>query len=634
MTQSGQGHDPQDSAAGPAREGVVLPANGEPWVPSPQAAPPAGQPWGQPWGPDQQAPQQPYGQGQAQDHGQSQGYGQDYGRAPQPQQPYQQPQQPQQGMAFPSLQADPPPLPPAMPPQAPMQPQAPGTQIPPQPAAPMPPAAGDAEATALIPPFGTQGMPAQGGPGAAPSGALPPEGQSLGGQQSFGGQQGYGQQPPQPYGQQPYAPQQPYGQPQQLQQPHAAQQPPSGQLEKAAPQPAAPMPPATGDADATALIPPVGAHGGPPGAAPLPPENSARPETPGESTQMLRSVKPPKNRVTGHGQQPPQPPAGAPDGSEATQLIPPVGPGAPPPAAPFGAPPGAPADRPTPAEFDGLFRTDSGTAGRPGDVPDATAQLPRFDDQAPPPYGRPGPGQQGYAPQNFPPQGGGYEPQPSYDDDGSGGRRKRLAPVAIVGIIVVVLAGAGLGVGWALSGGDSAEAAKKKDTGGSSEQAPEEKPEPKPTVDPAQEQAKKLDALLGDSNNSRSAVVNAVQSIRGCDKLGESAKALKSAAAQRNDLVTRLQQLPVDKIPQHAELTAALTSAWKSSAAADNHYAAWAGQVGGKKGCHKGHARNTKQTAQATAASGTATKSKEQAAKIWNPIAQKYGLTARKPGDL
>ncbi|MCB5909790.1 hypothetical protein [Streptomyces pinistramenti] len=613
MTQSGQGHDPQNSAAGPAREGVVLPANGEPWVPAPQAAPSAGQPWGQPWGPDQQAPQQPYGQGQ--DHGQSQGYGQDYGRAPMPQQPYQ-PQPP----GFPPLQAQPPvpPLPPAMPPQ----PQAPGTQISPQTPGQLPPPAGDAEATALIPPFGAQGPHGQGGPGAAPSGALPPEGQS------FGGQHGYGQQPPQPYGQQAYDQHQPFGQPQQ---PHAAQ-PPSGRLEKAAPQPAAPMPPAAGDAEATALIPPIGAHGGPPGAAPLPPEASARPETPGESTQMLRTVKPPKNRATGQGQRTPQPP----DGSEATQLIPPVGPGTPPPAAPFGVrpgAPGAPADRPTPAEFDGLFRTDSGTAGRPGDIPDATAQLPRFDDQAPPPYDRQGPGQ-GYGQQNFPPQGGGYEPQPSYDDDGSGGRRKRLAPVAIVGIIVVVLAGAGLGVGWALSGDDSADGGTKKETGGSSEQAAKEKPPSKPAADPAQEQAKKLDALLGDSNNSRSAVVNAVKSIRSCDKLGESAKALKSAAAQRNDLVSRLQQLPVDKIPQHAELTAALTSAWKSSAAADNHYAAWAGQVGGKKGCHKGHARNTQQTAQGTAASGTATKSKEQAAKIWNPIAQKYGLTARQPGDL
>lgn len=96
----------------------------------------------------------------------------------------------------------------------------------------------------------------------------------------------------------------------------------------------------------------------------------------------------------------------------------------------------------------------------------------------------------------------------------------------------------------------------------------------------------------------------------------------------------RLQQLPVDKIPNHAQLTAMLTKAWQSSAAADNHYAAWAGQVGSKKGCHKGKARLSGQTAQGNAASGQATTAKKQAAQIWNPLAKKYGLTERRPEQL
>ena len=33
-------------------------------------------------------------------------------------------------------------------------------------------------------------------------------------------------------------------------------------------------------------------------------------------------------------------------------------------------------------------------------------------------------------------------------------------------------------------------------------------------------------------------------------------------------------------------------------------------------------------------ASGEATKAKQQAAKIWNPLAQKYGLTERRPEQL
>jgi hypothetical protein len=416
----------------------------------------------------------------------------------------------------------------------------------------------DAEETALIPPFGTPG-------------ALPPEGAAA----AAPGRQAL-----------------------------------SGQLVKAAPQPAAPLPPVAGDADSTTVLPPVGA-------APLPPETGGRPETPGESTQMLRSIKPPRNRAAA----PPAAPA-APGDSEATQYIPPVGAGAfapQPGGAPFGAQPGG-AERATPAEFEGLFRADSGAVPPP--APDATAQLPRFDDQAPPPYG-PGGGQHGFPP-------GGHQAHSGYDDEPAG--RRRLSPAVIIGVVVVALAGAGLGLGWALSGGDDTK--KEEPKANSAGSAPKDTAPPSPTADPAEEQAKKLDALLGDSNNSRSAVINAVRDIRNCDNLPGAAKNLKDAANQRNQLVSRLQGLPLDKLPQHAELTAALTTAWKSSAAADNHYAAWAGQVAGKHGCHKGHARNTGQTSQGTAASGSATKAKEQAAGLWNPIAQKYSLRTHQAGDL
>ncbi|MGW1377555.1 hypothetical protein ACWD6P_25240 [Streptomyces sp. NPDC002446] len=608
MTQSGQGHDPQDSAAGPAREGIVLPASGgDPWVPDQQAAPPAGQPWGQPWGPGQQAAPGPeaYGQqpAQGQGYGQQpagQGYGQQPGHAQPPAQAAQAPlppqAQPQGGQGFPAPpqgQSPTPSLPPSMPQQAPQQ-------MPQQPA-PLPPAA---------PSYGGQPYPA---PGQQPAPQAP-------------GQQ---QPPQQPYGQQ--APQQPYGQQGGPQDPQALPGP-SGELVRATPQTGAPLPPAAGDAEATALIPPVGAPSGAPGAAPLPPAAATRPETPDESTTMLRAIKPAQGGPQGQAQPMPQPqpmpPAGAPGAagdSEATQLIPPVGGGvpAPPPGAPYGVRPGAPGERPTPAEFEGLFRDGPGV--QQTGAPDSTAQLPRFEDPGRPPYGGQGHGQQ------FPP-GGGYDQQAASYDDG-GGRRRRLAPAAIIGIVVVVLAGAGLGVGWALSGGGD-DPVKQPGAGKSTTEAAKDKDEPKPTTDPAEVQAKGLDALLGDSNNSRSSVINAVNSIKSCDNLGGAAKDLRAAAGQRNDLVKRLQQLPVDKIPGHAQLTAALTKAWQSSASADNHYAAWAGQVGGKKGCHKGKARATRQTAQGNAASGQATAAKKQAAQIWNPLARKYGLTERRPEQL
>jgi len=98
--------------------------------------------------------------------------------------------------------------------------------------------------------------------------------------------------------------------------------------------------------------------------------------------------------------------------------------------------------------------------------------------------------------------------------------------------------------------------------------------------------------------------------------------------------VTRLKALPVGQLPSHAELTDALTKAWQASASADNHYAAWADQVGGKKGCKKGQARPTGQTAAGNRESGTASQQKVKAAQLWNAIAKTYGLTQRQPTQL
>ncbi|MCK7622898.1 hypothetical protein MUU72_07270 [Streptomyces sp. RS10V-4] len=581
MTQSGQGHDPQNSAAGPAREGIVLPSGGgDAWAPDQQAAPPAGQPWGQPWGPGQPgaAPgPQPYGGTPAPGHP----------AAPHPSAPLpppaaapQQPMPPQQGYP-PQGQQPMPPMPaaaPPMPPQAPQQQQhqQPHHQQPgpaPQPGAQLPPAANDSEATTVLP------LGAQPRPGHAPGAPGTPAPQHA------------------PYGAPPAAP--------------------SGELVRATPQTGAPLPPAAGDGDATTLLPPVG--GGAPGAAPEPRD---------QATQMLRAVKPHQ----GAPQAAPMP--GATDGSEATQLIPPVGgatgaggPGvpAPPPGAPFGIRPGAPDDRPTPAEFDGLFRDGPAT---PGAAPaaDATAQLPRFDEPAHPPYGRPAAPGGPFAP------GGGRDDHAAYEE--SGGGRRRLPAAAVVGIAVVALAGVGLGVGWALSGGGGDEPAPKKDPGAAPAASAKDDTSAQPADDPAAAQAKGLDALLADSNNSRSAVIGAVQNIKTCTNLDGAAGDLRSAAGQRNDLIKRLRQLPVDKLPDSARLTAALTKAWQSSAAADNHYAAWADKTAGKGGCDKGHAKGGKEPAQGNAASGAATEAKKEAAGLWNPIAKKYGLRAHQPEQL
>ncbi|WAP56651.1 hypothetical protein [Streptomyces sp. S465] len=349
------------------------------------------------------------------------------------------------------------------------------------------------------------------------------------------------------------------------------------------------------DAEATQVIPPVPGEAPPPldtptttlapvKSVPLPPENL--PESAAESTTQLRAVRP--GHRGAHRQQ---------SAAEETAVLPPTPPvperpGSP----PFAIRPGRPGDRPPPSEFDGLFR-DGGAA--------ETQQLPQFSD-VPPPTGGGG--------------GGGT---------GGGGGRRRMSRGMVIGIVVAGCGIAGLAAGAALSTGGDDE--KKATTLSSSSPSAAE---PSKTTDPAEPQAKALDALLADSNNSRASVIKAVDNIKSCKDLSTAASDLRTAAGQRNDLVTRLGKLSVDKLPNHTELTAALTKAWKSSARADNEYAAWADQVGGKKGCPKGKARRTPRVGAAERASGEATEAKKTASGLWNPIATQYGLTNHEATDL
>lgn len=186
----------------------------------------------------------------------------------------------------------------------------------------------------------------------------------------------------------------------------------------------------------------------------------------------------------------------------------------------------------------------------------------------------------------------------------------------------------GLGVGAMTSGGDEEEP-----QGGGAPTAPAGESSEAP-ADTAEEQAKKLNKLLEKSNNSRNAVIQAVQNIKACQKLDEAAADLRAAAQQRKGLVTRLSEVETGALADSAQLNSALTKAWKASAEADNAYAAWADQVAGKKGCHKGKARSTQKTAVGNRASGEATAAKKKAAGLWNPTAQKFGLPERQYTQL
>ncbi|WP_406309779.1 hypothetical protein [Streptomyces sp. NBC_00623] len=372
------------------------------------------------------------------------------------------------------------------------------------------------------------------------------------------------------YGQEPPYGQQPQGQP--LPQPYAQPLPPE----------VVPGMGAGADADATQYIAPVPA-GPAPGGLP--------PESPAEATQFLAHTQP----------------APASD-ADATQYIPPV-----PGGAPYSIRPGTPGERQPPAEFDNLFRSEE-PAG-------ATQQMPRFDPGQAAPY-------RGAQQPPFQPQ----QPQHSEPPQGRAGQRKKPSHVPLIAAVVVGCAIIGLGAGALMSGDDKGKDDKQPVAAASS---PAAKPSTQAAADPAKPQAEALDKLLADSNNSRSAVIGAVEKTKSCTDLDQAVTDLQGAAQQRRELVTRLQGLSVDKLPDHAQLTEALTKAWQASASADDHYAAWARQAkNGKKVCRHGKARATSETAQATVASGEASKAKQRASGLWNSIATKYGLTRRSSTDL
>ncbi|MFF9350976.1 hypothetical protein [Streptomyces sp. NPDC014734] len=416
-----------------------------------------------------------------------------------------------------------------------------------------------------------------------------------------------------PYGQLPQS--HGYGQPQ----PPAQHQPlPPAQHQPQHPSPyAQPLPPEAapgggGDADATQYIAPVPSGPVPSGPAPggLPPESAA-----GATQYLGHGGPPPYGHQQPQHQQPyppQQPPAYGGD-AEATQYIPPV-----PGGAPYGVGPGDPGDRQPPAEFDNLFRHDE-SAG-------ATQQMPGL---APPAQQYPGAQQAPPAPPSARPA---YQPVDE-EPQGRGGRTRKRPHVTLIAAVVAGCAVVGLGAGALMSGGDNKDADNKQPVAAASSPAGE--PSQQAPEDPAKPQAEALDKLLADSNNSRAAVIDAVEKTKNCKDLDQAVTDLKDAARQRRDLVTRLQGLSVDKLPDHQQLTTALTKAWQASASADDHYAAWAGQAkNNKKVCKHGKARTTTETQQATARSGEASKEKQQAARLWNVIASKWELTRRTAVDL
>jgi hypothetical protein len=75
-------------------------------------------------------------------------------------------------------------------------------------------------------------------------------------------------------------------------------------------------------------------------------------------------------------------------------------------------------------------------------------------------------------------------------------------------------------------------------------------------------QATELSSLLEESGSGRQTVIKAVGAVQACERLNASAQELRTAAQERRGLVTRLDQLTLDALPEHQELATALRDGW------------------------------------------------------------------------
>jgi hypothetical protein len=150
--------------------------------------------------------------------------------------------------------------------------------------------------------------------------------------------------------------------------------------------------------------------------------------------------------------------------------------------------------------------------------------------------------------------------------------------------------------------------------------------------DARRQAAVRLSGLLALSVTDRAAVINAVADVRGCGpSLRQDARTFARAASSRQRLLSRLGSLPGRSLLSAAMLND-LTGAWQASAQVDTDLARWAeGKIA--RGCH----RNSRPDASLRASyvpEGQAIADKQAFARLWNPIARRYGLTTYQPNQF
>jgi hypothetical protein len=143
--------------------------------------------------------------------------------------------------------------------------------------------------------------------------------------------------------------------------------------------------------------------------------------------------------------------------------------------------------------------------------------------------------------------------------------------------------------------------------------------------DARRQAAVRLSGLMAQSVTDRAAVINAVADVRGCGpSLPQDARTLAKAASSRQRLLARLASMP-GRSQLSAAMLQDLTGAWQASAQVDADLARWA-QDNIVRGCHHG-SRSDAGLRASSAPESQAAASKLAFARLWNPVARRYGLT-------
>jgi hypothetical protein len=209
-------------------------------------------------------------------------------------------------------------------------------------------------------------------------------------------------------------------------------------------------------------------------------------------------------------------------------------------------------------------------------------------------------------------------PRPSLDSAGltdrkpRRGSRRLVMPISRVATVALTLVTAVLGMKVFAEG-----------TGSGPSAGPGASPVSASPSESPMQQADALYLLIYQFAPMRSDTNDAIWDLNGCRNLSNAQSKLRAIARKRQEQVEQLAALNVSRVPDHAQLVAALKHAWLTSAQSDTAYANIAADL--QSGCTSGAVRTDPNYQQADNYAQAATAAKAEATRVWNNNADELG---------